>query len=139
MIEIAPGLAIADPEVRFATSRSSGPGGQNVNKVESRVMLLFDLAASPSLDEAQKGRIRERLAGRIGKDGVLRVTAQKHRTQGANREEAVARFAALLRAALAEEAPRRPTRLSAAAKRRRAESKRRRGELKRARRPPPPP
>ncbi len=138
MIEVTPALAIPEAEVRFATSRSSGPGGQNVNKVESRVTLLFDLAGSPSLDAAQKERLRERLASRIAKDGVLRVVAQKHRTQGANREEAVARFAALLRAALAEEAPRRPTRPSAAAKRRRAADKRRRAELKRARRAPPP-
>jgi ribosome-associated protein len=138
MIEVTPGLGIPEAEVRFATSRSSGPGGQNVNKVESRVTLLFDLAGSPSLDAAQKERLRARLASRIAKDGVLRVVAQKHRTQGANREEAVARFAALLRTALAEEAPRRPTRPSAAAKRRRAADKRRRAELKRARRAPPP-
>jgi ribosome-associated protein len=138
MIEVTSELAIPEAEVRFATSRSSGPGGQNVNKVESRVTLLFDLAGSPSLDATQKERLRERLASRIAKDGVLRVVAQKHRTQGANREEAVARFAALLRAALAEEAPRKPTRPTTAARRRRAADKRRRAELKRARRAPPP-
>jgi ribosome-associated protein len=138
MVQITPALAIPDHEVTFATSRSSGPGGQNVNKVETRVTLLFDLEASPSLSGEQKDRLRERLRGRIGKAGVLRVVAQKHRTQAANREAALARFAELLREALAEEAPRRPTKKPAAARRRRVESKRRRGEVKRARRAPRP-
>jgi ribosome-associated protein len=136
VIEITPALAIPEEELAFATSRSSGPGGQNVNKVESRVTLLFDLGASPALSDEQKARLRERLAGRINKTGVLRVVAQRHRTQAANREAAVARFAELLREGLAEQAPRRPTRPTAAARRRRAESKRRRAQLKRARRTP---
>jgi ribosome-associated protein len=134
MIQIDPTLAIPDDEIAFATSRSSGPGGQNVNKVESRVTLLFDVEASPTLSADQKARLRERLRGRINKQGVLRVVAQKHRTQSANREAATTRFAELLRDALAEEPPRRPTRVSAAAKRRRAEAKRRRAQIKRARR-----
>lgn len=137
-MDILPTLVIPETELSFATSRSSGPGGQNVNKVESRVTLLFDVEASPSLTAEHKARLRERLAGRINKQGVLRVVAQRHRTQAANREAAVERFAELLRQALAEEAPRRPTRPSASAKRRRAEAKRRRGEVKRARRAPRP-
>ena len=119
-------ISIPDGEIRFATSRSSGPGGQNVNKVESRVTLLFDLDASPSLDEDQKRRVRSRLASRINKQGVLRVVAQKHRTQAANRETALERFRQLLGDALAERPERKPTRVSKAARRRRLDEPRKR-------------
>lgn len=139
MIEITPELVLPDTEVSFATSRSSGPGGQNVNKVESRVTLLFDLEGSPSLTEEQRALLRSRLAGRVNKAGVLRVVAQKHRTQAANREEALERFARLLAEALEREPPRKPTRVPRRARRRRLEAKRRRGEVKRQRRPPEPP
>ena len=100
MIEIDDSLAIPDEEVSFVTSRSGGPGGQNVNKLETRVTLRFDLAASPSLTDEQKSRLRERLATRITRAGILHVTSQKHRTQAENREAAVARFAELLREGL---------------------------------------
>ena len=133
MIEIDDSLTIPDEEVSFVTSRSGGPGGQNVNKLETRVTLRFDLAASPSLTEEQKSRLRERLATRITRAGVLQVTSQKHRTQADNREAAIARFAELLREGLHEEAPRKKTRVPKAAKRRRIESKRRRGERKKER------
>ncbi len=126
--------SIPDDEITFRTSRSSGPGGQNVNKVESRVMLLFDLERSASLDEDQKLLIRRRLASRINKQGVLRVVSQKHRTQAANREAARERFQSLLREALVEEVERKPTRVPQGVKRRRREEKRRRSELKRRRR-----
>ena len=134
MIAVRPGIEIDEREISYVTSRSSGPGGQNVNKVESRVTLLFDLDASAALDAGQKARIRERLATRVSKAGVLRVVSQKHRTQQANRQLATERFRELLEQALREEPPRRPTRVSKAARRRRLESKRRRGELKRRRR-----
>ncbi len=126
--------SIPDDEITFKTSRSSGPGGQNVNKVESRVTLLFDLAGSPSLSDEQKILIRARLASRINKEGVLRVVSQKHRTQAANRETARERFQSLVRDALAERVERKPTRISKAVRDRRREEKRRRGELKRQRR-----
>ncbi len=133
MIEIDDGIAIPEEEVAFATSRSGGPGGQNVNKLETRVTLRFDLTGSLSLTPEQKERLRERLATRITRAGVLHVTAQKHRTQAANREAALQRFAELLREGLREETPRRKTRLPAAARRRRLDEKKRHGQKKRQR------
>ncbi|MGH9379563.1 MAG: alternative ribosome rescue aminoacyl-tRNA hydrolase ArfB [Thermoanaerobaculia bacterium] len=133
VIAIGSGVEIPMSEVRFAASRSSGPGGQHVNKVETRVILSFDLAGSPSLTPEQKATLRDRLASRVTKAGVLRVTAQRHRSQAANRKLALERFATLLREALVEETPRRPTREPARAVRRRLEQKRRKGEIKRLR------
>ena len=126
-------LEVPDEEFAFKTSRSSGPGGQNVNKVESRVTLLFDLDGSPSLSDDQKRLLRARLSSRINKEGVLRVVAQKHRTQAANRATARERFAEMVDEALVEHPKRKPSRVSRAAKRRRVEDKRRRGDLKRRR------
>jgi len=120
-------------ELRFAYSRSSGPGGQNVNKVETRVTVLFDIPGSPSLTEAQKLRLRARLGPRINKDGVLRVVAQRHRTREANRCAAVLRFDELLAEALKTLPPRRRTRPSVKVKRRRVDAKRQRGQVKRSR------
>jgi len=136
MIAIDDNLSIPEEEVSFITSRSGGPGGQNVNKLETRVTLRFELAGSGSLSEEQKARLRERLATRITKDGVLQVTSQRHRTQGANREAAVERFAELLRESFREEAPRKKTRPSRAAKARRMDEKRRQSQRKRERRVP---
>lgn len=138
MVEIGPGLTLRDDELDIRTSRSGGPGGQNVNKLETRVTVRFDVDASPSLDAEQRERIHERLGNRISRQGVLQVSSQRHRTQGANREAAVARLAELLSGALASEKQRRPTRVPRVAKRRRLEAKRRRSEVKRARQGPPP-
>ena len=133
MIPIDDTLAIPDEEVSFATSRSGGPGGQNVNKLETRVTLRFDLAGSTALSEEQKARLRERLATRITRDGILQISSQKHRSQGANREAAMERFAELLRENLRAEPPRKKTRPSRAAKARRLEEKRRQSQRKRER------
>jgi len=123
VLEILPGVAIDDDDLRFEVSRSSGPGGQNVNKVETRVAVLLDLEHAGGLSDEQRKLVRERLRTRVSRAGVLRVVCQKHRTQGANREAAVERLLELLRAALAPEAPRHPTRPTAAALTRRRRDK----------------
>jgi len=138
VVEINAQLEIPDGELELRTSRSSGPGGQNVNKLETRVTVRFDVAGSPSLDDEQRERIREALATRITKEGVLQVTSQRHRTQAANRDAAIARLAELVADALKPERERRPTRVPRAVRRRRLEAKRRRGRLKRERSTPPP-
>ena len=130
MVRINDEVAIDDGELRFEFSRSSGPGGQNVNKVETKVRLLFDVRNSSSLTDDQRGRIEERLSSRITKDHVLHVTSQRHRSREANRRTAVERFAELLAEALVEEEPRLPTKVSTAQRRRRLQSKRHRSQKK---------
>ena len=133
MVEINALLSISEDNLRFTASRSSGPGGQNVNKVNSRITLELDVRNAPELDDAQKERILTRLQNRISSAGILQVTSQKHRTQSANREEAVRKLAALLAEALTEAAPRKKTRMSRAVKEKRLVEKKRIGERKRLR------
>ena len=106
MIEIARGLFIPEEEIEFGASRSGGPGGQNVNKVNSRVTLRFHVEGSPSLTPDQKRIIRSRLGNRIGKDGFLSVVSQRFRSQGANRNAALERFCELIEDALKVVPPR---------------------------------
>ena len=136
MLRLNDQLSLPESELSYRTSRSSGPGGQNVNKVETRVTVLFDVGASQALNDEQKSRIREHLATRIDRRDVLRVISQKHRTQGANRETARERLANLVADALEERAPRKRTKKQAAVKRRRLEDKRRRSQIKRLRKVP---
>lgn len=131
---ITPKLSIPDDELTFKASRAGGPGGQHVNKVSSRVTLRFDVAGSPSLTAAQKRLIEQRLSTRMSGEGVLRVVSGKHRSQAANRAEAVERFVELMRGALKRRRRRSRTTVPASEKRRRLEDKKRRGKLKRDRR-----
>ena len=133
MIEITPTLTIPEQELSFVASRSSGPGGQHVNKVSSRVILRFNVDDSPSLDDDEKRRIRQRLRTRITREGVLWIVCGRNRSQAANRREAVERFVELLRDALRRRRPRRKTAPSSGVKRRLLEQKQRRGQLKRTR------
>ncbi|MEK6374774.1 MAG: alternative ribosome rescue aminoacyl-tRNA hydrolase ArfB [Acidobacteriota bacterium] len=128
-LDLGDGIIVPAPLLRAETSRSGGPGGQNVNKVESRVTIVVDVDALPLPDD-RKQRIRERLAGRINRDGVLRVTSQAERSQLANRDRALARMEELLREAIAEEKPRKRTRATKASKQRRLEEKKRRAKIK---------
>lgn len=130
MILINEQLEIPDGELTFTMSRSSGPGGQNVNKVSTRVMLWFDIAGSPSLSADQKEMLLSRLANRVTKEGVLQITSQQHRTQPANRDAAVKRFIELLQTALKRPKTRRKTRVPFGAKQKRLETKHRRSDIK---------
>ena len=127
-------LAIPDDALTFTASRSGGPGGQNVNKVSSRVTLEFDVRQSPLLSAEQRRRIEEKLAARINKDGILRVVSQKTRSQEMNRGDATARFRELLTMALHTEPPRVATRMPRAVREGRLSDKKKRGETKRFRR-----
>ena len=131
---INPDTAIPLAELTFRFVRSSGPGGQHVNKSATQVELTFDVVHSPSLNDADKQRIMAALKNLIDKDGVLHLESQSTRSQLRNRQDVVARFQSLLRSALKPRKTRRPTRPTVASKERRLEKKKRHGAIKRARR-----
>jgi len=133
MIQVAPGISIAEEELEFAFVRASGPGGQKVNKVSSAVQLRFDVAGSRSLPAEVKGRLVRLAGSRMSGGGVLVIEAHRYRTQKANRDDAVERLAALLRRAARVPKKRLRTAPTAAARRRRLDAKRRRGLVKRLR------
>lgn len=135
LISIAPGVAFDPREVEESFIRASGPGGQNVNKVSSAVQVRLDLRRPGTLPAALRERA-EALAGRrVTADGVLVITAQRHRSQDRNRQEALDRIVALLRDAAVRPTVRRDTKPTKAARRRRTDAKVLRGETKRLRAP----
>src|SRR5262249_55863726 len=138
MLRITSRIAIDEAELEESFIRASGPGGQNVNKLSSAVQLRFDVRHSPSLPDDVRTRL-ERLAGkRLTREGVLVITAQRHRTQERNRADARERLIALVQEAATPPVPRRPTRPTRASKERRIESKKRRATIKGLRQAKPP-
>jgi len=135
-IVINASTSIPDAELQFSATRSTGPGGQNVNKVNSRVILEFDLHSSLALTSYQKRRIAGRLGQRINKQGILRLQAQRYRSQAANRTELVERFVELLQEALRPTKFRVPTRVPNRAREKRLEIKKQRTQTKRTRQAP---
>jgi ribosome-associated protein len=136
LVTVSPALSVPRDELELRASRSSGPGGQHVNKTSSRIELVWDIAASPSLDERQRARLLARLGARVDSAGRLRIVAQEERSQLRNREAALARFAEIVAQALAVPKVRKPTRVPRAAKRARLDAKKLRGARKRERQRP---
>lgn len=127
-------LAIPLAEIEFRFAASSGPGGQHVNKTETKAILLFDVAHSPSLNEAQRARLMQKLANKLDKNGVLQLPVQESRSQVQNKETAVSRFQQLLAQALKRPKPRRKTTPSPAAREKRLQEKKQHSQKKQNRR-----
>jgi ribosome-associated protein len=135
MIQVTPEIALDENELQLEFVRSSGPGGQNVNKVSTAVQLRFEIASSPSLPQAVRQRLLSLEKGRINDKGVLIIDAQRFRTQGANRQDAVERLLEMIRRAAQKPKSRRKTRPTLASKERRLETKHLRSRTKQLRRP----
>ena len=133
MIEVTPDISIPETEISVDFIRSSGPGGQNVNKVSSAVQLRFDVLKSPSLPEDVRSRLVMLAGNRLTDEGILLIEAKQFRTQEQNREDAVHRLVDLVRKATEKPKARKRTRPTAASQQRRLETKRRRSEIKRLR------
>ncbi len=130
LLRVSDEVSIPLAELSYRFSRSSGPGGQHVQKSSTRVELLFDVANSPSLTDAQRAKVMSRLAGHIDSAGVLHLTAQSERSQLRNREEVTARLESLLRQALKRRKRRRPTRPTLESREQRLRKKKQRGRVK---------
>lgn len=135
MIQITPAITIDESEIREDFIRSSGPGGQNVNKVATAVQLRFNAAHSPSLPDDVRQRLAQLAGRRMTEEGVLIIEARRFRTQARNRQDAFDRLISLIRKAAEQPKVRRKTRPPAKSRAQRLEIKRRRSELKEQRRP----
>lgn len=133
MLVITSRLSIPEQELQFQASRSSGPGGQNVNKVNTRVMLHFDVTNSPSLTPTQKSLIGRKLKTRVTKEGMLYLYAQRASSQAMNRAELLEKFCRLLCEALTPQKIRKKTRRSQHSIEKRLDQKTRRGRVKQLR------
>lgn len=133
-LPISPALSLDPGEIALSFIRSSGPGGQNVNKVSTAAQLRFDLANSPSLPAPLKARAARLAGSRLTAEGVIVITADRFRTQAANRDDAIARLLALLREAAIPPKPRRKTRPTFASQQKRLERKSQRSGVKSLRR-----
>jgi ribosome-associated protein len=134
MIPVTPEISLDENEIRMDFIRSSGPGGQNVNKVATAVQLRFDAVNSLSLPEEVRERLLHQERGRLTEKGEIIIEAQRFRTQGANRQDALDRLAEMVRKAAQKPRVRHKTRPTLASKKRRLESKHRRSETKTLRR-----
>jgi ribosome-associated protein len=132
-IRITPQIAIDDSELDYAFLRASGPGGQNVNKVETAVQLRFDLYGSPSLADDVKQRLARLAGSRLTNEGAILIAAQSFRSQERNRQDALDRLVALIAKAAVRPKKRIATRPTRASQKRRVDTKTRRGEIKRLR------
>ena len=131
-------LSISPAELRLSFDRSSGPGGQHVNKANTRVELRFDVGGSPSLSEGQRRRLLDSLANRLNQEGVLSLHSERHRSQWRNRQDCLEKLAALLAEHLRPPPPkRRPTRPSRAVQARRRQKKSKQAQKKALRQRPP--
>jgi ribosome-associated protein len=135
-VDLGAGIVVPDAELVFDYIRAPGPGGQNVNKVASAVQLRFDAARSTVLDEPARARFATLAGRRLTRDGWLVLTAHRHRTQEANRRDALERLATLIVAARERPTPRRPTKPTRGSRERRLEGKRQRTAVKHLRRRP---
>jgi ribosome-associated protein len=133
MIRITNTLSIPLREIRFVYGTSTGPGGQHVNRVATKATLLFDLNRTTTLTNSHRRRLDIVLATRINKEGVLRVSSSKYRSQKANRDAATERFVELLNIALTPAKKRKSTRVSRSQKKKRLEHKKKRSETKKLR------
>ena len=133
MIPVTEKLALEDEEIVLSFIRSSGPGGQNVNKVATAAQLRFDARHSPSLPAPVRSRLQKLAGGKLTREGVIVITANRHRTQEENRKDAIDRLLALVREAAIPPRPRIPTKPTRASKKRRLEHKKRHGDIKKMR------